>query len=209
MKQIRASFEIVDFPSDILPIIERVARTCYKSEDKISPGSAEKIVKMLLDKEHEAMLEFKHITVKLIVDRGVTHEQVRHRLASYAQESTRYANYSKEKFGREITCITPVFWMDKAEFLKVWIDAMIAAEGFYMKLLDMGARPEEARSVLPQSLKAELNVCANLREWKHIFRLRTSKRAHPQMREVMIPLLEYFHSLVPLIFDKEYNQVKN
>jgi len=186
---------------EILKRIERIGRTCYKSEDRITENSAASFVKMLIDRGHEAMIEHVHISVRIICDRGVTHEIVRHRLASYAQESTRYCNYSKDKYGSEITVIEPNFWQDKPECKEIWEQAMKNAEEAYMKLISLGASPQEARSVLPNSLKTEIVVTMNLREWRHFFKLRTDKSAHPQIREIAVPLLKAFKEKIPVVFD--------
>lgn len=186
---------------EILKQIERVGRTCYKSEDKISDTSAIKFVRMLVENGHEAMIEHAHVTVRIICDRGVTHEMIRHRMASYAQESTRYCNYSKDKFGSGITVIEPNFWQDKPECKEVWELAMKQSEEAYLKLIELGATAQEARSVLPHSLKTEIVVTMNLREWRHFFKLRTEPAAHPQIREVAIPLLQAFKEKIPVVFD--------
>ena len=185
----------------ILKKIEAAGRVCYKSEDKIEEGSAEKFVANLIKRGHEAVLEHASITVKFVVDRGISHELVRHRLASYCQESTRYCNYSKDKFGKEITCIIPYYLDYKSAGWEVWKEAMKACEDAYFKLLDIGLLPQEARAVLPTSLKTEVVMTANIREWRTFFKLRTAKAAHPQMREVAIPLLEELKELVPVLFD--------
>ena len=186
---------------EILKKIERIGRTCYKSEDRITDDSAVKFVKMLVENGHEAMIEHVHVSVRIICDRGVSHEIVRHRMASYAQESTRYCNYGKDKFGKEITVIEPNFWNDKPDCKKVWEEAMKQAEEAYMKLIELGATPQEARSVLPNSLKTEIVVTMNLREWRHFFKLRTDKAAHPQIREIAVPLLKAFKEKIPVVFD--------
>ena len=186
----------------ILKKIEWVGRTCYKSEDSITEDSAEKFVAGLIKRGHEAMLEHDSITVKFVVDRGVSHEIVRHRLASFAQESTRYCNYAKDKFGNEITFIEPCFWDKNSENYALWVKSMECAEMVYFSFLS--ATPEKARSVLPNSLKTELVMTANLREWRHFFKLRaanTTGKAHPQMLEVTRPLLDKFKQLIPVVFD--------
>jgi len=194
---------------EMLRRIERAGRTCYKSEDKATDDSAVRFVRRILTPDssgtrHESVIEHEKVTVRIVCDRGVTHEIVRHRLVSFSQESTRYCDYHK---AGEIQVIVPVFWTDPQDVTKqipeaqVWYESMIAAEKAYNKLREMGARPEQARSVLPNSLKTEIVVTANLREWRHIFRLRTSSRAHPQMREIMIPLLYEFKSRIEVIFD--------
>ena len=187
---------------EILKKIEWVGRTCYKSEDRIEEDSAEKFVAGLIKRGHEAILEHDSITVKFVVDRGVSHEIVRHRLASFAQESTRYCNYAKEKFGNEITVIEPCFWDKNSENYELWVHSMESAERAYFSFLL--ATPEKARAVLPNSLKTELVMTANLREWRHFFKLRaanTTGKAHPQMLEVTRPLLDKFKRLIPVVFD--------
>ena len=188
----------------ILQKIERIGRTCYKSEGKIEDGSAENFVAGLIKRGHEAMLEHESITIKFVVDRGISHELVRHRLASFAQESTRYCNYSKDDFGSEITFIIPEYLGYNTEQWKVWKETMKACEDAYFKLLDIGLMPQEARAVLPNSLKTEVVMTANLREWRHFFKLRaanTTGKAHPQMLEVTRPLLDELKTLIPVIFD--------
>ena len=203
MKETRPSFEIMDDidGAKILQKLERCGRVCYKSEDKITEGSAEKFIGMILKSGHESVLEHEKLTVKFICDRGVTHEIVRHRIASYSQESTRYCNYSKDKFGNELTFIRPCFWADDSEGYAVWKQAMEEIEKTYVKLISLGAKPEEARSILPNSLKTEIVCTMNLREWRHFFRLRTAERAHPQIREISVALLDELKKRIPVIFD--------
>lgn len=186
---------------DILRKIERCGRVCYKSEDKIEEGSAEKFVADLIKRGHEAVLEHASITVKFVVDRGVSHELVRHRLASYCQESTRYCNYSKDEFGKEITFIIPEYLEYKSKAWNTWKENMKECEKAYFDLLDFGLSPQEARCVLPNSTRTEVIMTANLREWRLFFKLRTAKAAHPQMREVTRPLLDTLKELVPVVFD--------
>ena len=185
----------------ILKQIELAGRTAYKSEDKITNGSAKDFVKMILKRGHLSVIEHQSVSVRFICDRGVSHEIVRHRLASYTQESTRYCNYTKGKFGSEITVIEPCFWSQDDEKYKVWKQTIEQIESAYNKLVELGATPQEARSILPNSLKTEIVVTMNLREWRHFFNLRTSAAAHPQMREVAIPLLKEFQKQIPIIFD--------
>jgi len=216
MKLIKPYYKILTSINgeEILKTIEMVARICYKSEDKITEDSAKKIVQSLISKGHEAMIEFFDITVKFVCDRGVSHEIVRHRIASYAQESTRYNNYSKDKFDNQLTFIIPCWIKDieEGEYKSMesylimkgadqWFQSMFSAEATYNYLIENGWQPQQARSVLPNSLKTEINVKMNLREWKHFFKLRTSSAAHPQMREIAIPLLDEFKNKIPIIFD--------
>ena len=212
MKIINAGFQILSNINgmEMLQAIEYIARTCYKSENSITELSAVKMVESLINRGHEAMLEHCVISVKFIVDRGVSHELVRHRMASYAQESTRYCNYSKDKFGNELTFIKPCFWehfSDNIEdnfALGEWEAAMADAEKHYFKLIENSATPEQARTVLPNSIKTEVVMTANLREWRHFFKLRAlgiTGKPHPQMLEVTVPLLAEFKALIPVVFD--------
>lgn len=203
MRIIEPSVEILT-PIDgeaILKMLEAVGRTCYKSEYKIHEGSAEKFISNIVKRGHEAVIEHYNITVKFICDRGVTHEIVRHRLASYCQESTRYCNYANDKFNGEITVIKPMFLEVGTDGWELWHDACAMAEKFYFDLLDFGCTPQEARAVLPNSLKTELVMTANIREFRHFFNLRCSKAAHPQMREVANMLLREFKERIPVLFD--------
>ena len=202
MKIVEPSFEIVPVNGEeILKNIERAGRTCYKSEDKITADSARKFVAAIIKSGHESVIEHEKVTARIICDRGVTHEIVRHRIASYSQESTRYCNYGNDKFGNELTFIKPCFWKEDDPKYMTWKYAMKNAEQAYMDLIRLGATPQEARSVLPNSLKTEIVVTMNLREWRHFFKLRTSPAAHPQIREVAIPMLERFKEIIPIVFD--------
>lgn len=185
---------------EILKAIERAGRTAYKSEDRITEDSARRFVKMLISSGHHSVIEHYTLSARFICDRGVTHEMVRHRLASYTQESTRYCNYSQNKFGKEITVINPADFMTD-EQLTVWLLAMEAAERHYFALIEIGCKPQMARSVLPNSLKTEIVMTCNLREWRHFFTLRTAPSAHPQMRQVARQLLHAFREFIPVIFD--------
>lgn len=190
--------------SAILQHIEKCARTCYKSEAKITEESAGKLVRNLIKSGHEAMIEHHSISVKIICDRGVSHEIVRHRLASFAQESTRYCNYVKDDFGSEITVIKPLFLEEGTDGWYHWKNSCEEAEKAYFNMLEWGCTPQEARSVLPNSLKTEIVVTMNLREWRHFFKLRalgTTGKPHPQMKEIAIPLLNAFKEALPEIFD--------
>ena len=219
MKLLKANFEILTPISDggieELKHIEKIGRVCYKSEGKITEDgeSAKKFVKMLIDRGHEAMIEHSSMSVKFVVDRGVSHELVRHRIASFAQESTRYVNYSLDKFGNEINVIDlePGMMIDGkmknmtsqelTAIYQEWISSMYDAEKHYMKMIELGATPQIARSVLPNSTKTEITITANYREWRNFFKLRVPSTAHPQMREVTIPLLKELKTRLPIIFD--------
>lgn len=212
MKIIKPSVEILTtLDKNVLyGQIERAARTCYKSEDKITSDSAARMVKALVKSQHLAMLEHASVTVKFICDRGVTHEIVRHRMASYAQESTRYCNYTKDGFGNEITVIEPCFFNEGTPEHFKWFESCLQAESAYNHLIKMGRTPQEARSVLPNSLKTEIIVTMNLREWIHFFNLRvvgTTGAPHPQIKEVGFMALEKFALELPEVFGEQYGQV--
>lgn len=191
-----------DFNADaIMKHIEKAGRVCYKSESNISNDSAEKFIRNILKRGHESVIEHASITFKIVCDRGVSHEIVRHRIASYSQESTRYCNYSQDKFGNELSFIKPCFWETDSESFKIWKSTMLQIEKNYFSLIDNGASPQEARSILPNSLKTEIYVTMNLREWRHFLKLRTSKAAHPQMQEVSIMIYNILVKKLPAIFD--------
>ncbi len=202
MKIIEPSFEWLDKPDGeaMLKRLETAGRVCYKSEANVSDHSAAGFIGGLLKHGHESVIEHEKITVKIVCDRGVTHELVRHRIASYSQESTRYCNYAKDKFSNEITVIKPCFWLEDSPQYKLWEATMAHTEGAYMALIESGATAQEARAVLPNSLKTEIVVTMNLREWRHFFRLRTAPASHPQMREVALMLLNAFKEALPVIF---------
>lgn len=211
MKIVEPKYEILTDISEggikELQQIERVARVCYKSEDKITPDgeSAKKLVGFLVKQGHEAMLEHSQLSVLFTCDRGIANELVRHRIASFAQESTRYCNYSKEKFGGELSFIRPYYINDLSEEACDAIsDSCLWAEKLYLQLIKDGLRPEQARCVLPLCLKTEIVVTANYREWRNIFKLRTPVAAHPQMRELMCPLLLEVQKKIPVVFDDIY-----
>jgi thymidylate synthase (FAD) len=221
MRLIKPSYKIIT-PIDgreILKLIEEIGRTCYKSEDNITEDSAEKFVAKLIKSGHHSVIEHKSLSVRFINDRGISHEEVRHRLASFSQESTRYCNYSKDKFSNELTFIIPSWFKsdlvgrfeiiqgteDPAE--RNWMSAMLDAEQYYNTLIGYGWSPGQARSVLPNSLKTEIVVTANLREWRTIFQQRCASGAHEQMRELMHPLLAEMKSKIPVVFDDLYPEI--
>lgn len=217
MNIIKPKYEILTEIDGIkeLQHIEKIGRVCYKSEDKITEDgeSAKKFVNMLIKAGHEAMIEHSTLSVKFTVDRGVSHELVRHRIASFAQESTRYVNYSNAKFGSEINVIDILAGIQLDNKMKKmsadeignimieWYNAMRDAEDHYMKMIELGATPQIARSVLPNSIKTDITITANYREWRNFFKLRIPRDAHPQMREITIPLLKELKTLIPIIFD--------
>jgi thymidylate synthase (FAD) len=203
MKIIKPSIELVGAPDygAMLKKIERIGRICYKSEDKIKDGSAEDFIRGIIKRGHESVIEHEIISVIVTCDRGVSHEIVRHRIASYAQESTRYCNYSGDKFGKEITVIEPCFLVPGTEGYAYWKHGCEKAEEAYFDMLNWGCTPQEARDVLPTSLKTEIAMTYNLREWRHFIRLRFGFAAHPQIREVTKMIIKEFVQRYPVFFD--------
>lgn len=211
MKVINAGYKILSEISvgglKELQHIEKIGRVCYKSEGQITEDgeSAKRFIHKLINNGHEAMLEHSSLSVLFTVDRGVTHELVRHRIMSFAQESTRYCNYSGDKFGNEITVIRPCWLKDETDpAYHSWEEAMRLDEAKYFDLLEKGWVPQQARSVLPTSTKADITLTGNYREWRHFFKLRAcgvTGAPHPQMLEVTIPLLREVSGLIPVVFD--------
>lgn len=209
MKIINPSYEIMWETSaeHMIRKINTIARTCYKSNTPDNIESQKQFIRTLIKNGHEAMIEHVSLTVKFICDRGVSHELVRHRLASFAQESTRYCNYGKDKFGNEITFIQPPFFATDDLKYFTWKNACEFAECTYLLMVERGVKPQEARSILPNSTKTEIWITATIREWRHILQLRTAPDAHPQMRELMCPLLnEFKEKLEPFFFDISYKE---
>lgn len=200
MKVINPYIEILtteDYES-MLKRIELAGRTCYKSENNMDDSSAERFIRSIMNKNHESVLEHASITVRVVCDRGVTHEIVRHRIASYSQESTRYCNYSKNKFGSEITVIKPCFLGKDTKNYDLWYRSCQDSETAYFEMLDNGTTPQEARSVLPNSLKTEIVMTLNVRSWRNFFELRNANAAHPQMREVAEMIFKEFKERYPI-----------
>ena len=203
MKIIEPNVELVDDfdAAAVMRKIERAGRVCYKSEGNIKPDSAENFIRGIIKRGHESVIEHASVSFKIVCDRGVTHELVRHRLASYSQESSRYCDYSAGKFGGELTFIKPCFWSEDDENFLLWKETMAALEKNYLTLRERGAKPEEARSILPNSLKTEIFVTMNLRELRHFLKLRTAAAAHPQMREVALKIYKILVEKLPAVFD--------
>lgn len=204
MQIINPSYEILTPINgvEVLKFLEKIGRVCYKSEEKITDTSYIPFITNIVERGHHAMLEHFSVTVKFICDRGVSHELVRHRVASFAQESTRYCNYGKDNSISVINPLHGLGWSVDSEENKCWIKAVHESEVQYLAMIKAGISPQAARSVLPNSLKTEIVVTANLREWMHIFELRAAPTAHPQMRELMIPLLKEFDQKIPILFTK-------
>ena len=210
MQVINSSVEILTpITNDLLKMIEIAGRTCYKSEDRITEDSTEGFVSRMIASNHGAMLEHAHVSLRVTCDRGVTHEIVRHRLASYAQESTRYCNYAKDKFGGQVTYIDPVpgftienkaYSVEQLEAIMAeWITACEDAERHYLRLIELGCSPQMARGVLNNATKTEIVITMNMREWRHFIGLRASTAAHPQIREIAQEVLRIFREKLPVI----------
>lgn len=192
---------------EMLQRLERIIRVCYKSEDKICEGSAERMVGNIIRSGHTAMLEHENISVKFITDRGVTHELVRHRHCGFAQESSRYCSYNKDKFGNKITVIKPFYFEIGSPEYQLWIEAMDRAGQAYFDLKNLcNVKNDMARGVLPTDLKTEITVTASLREWRAIFGLRCANDAHPAIRDLMTKLMVELHEKIPVVFDDIYNR---
>ena len=223
MRLVKPSYKILTEIDGVkmLKKLEEAGRTCYKSEDLISEDSYKPLIKHLLTSNHLSVIEHQYFSVRFICDRGVSHEIVRHRLSSFSQESTRYCNYAKDKFGNQITYIIPEWTKFEEGFYHkldlnehhpytneeiTWLLSMFESETAYNKLIANGWKAQQARSVLPNSLKTEIIVTSNLRQWRTIFEQRCAQGAHPQMRELMIPLLAEINTLIPIIYEDLYEK---
>ena len=208
MKVIRPSVEIIRGLSDDgmeeLKAIELIGRSCYDSEDKITEDgeSAKRFVSTLIKKGHESVLEHVSVTVKIICDRGISHELVRHRHCAFTQQSTRYCNFADEKkYPDGLVVIKPCYLDDNTFDFRYWWNACSDASDDYVSLIKIGLKPEQARAVLPTSTATKLYMTANLREWRSILKLRADKAAHPQMRDIMCDWLYLFKKRIPVVFD--------
>jgi thymidylate synthase (FAD) len=180
---------------EIYKTIEKCGRIAYQSQDKTTENSDIKFIKSLISRGHGSVLEHVYISIKIVCDRGVTHELVRHRLASYTQESTRYCNYSK----LGLKAIKPMCQTIEGEL--IWDAALKAAEEYYNDMIKAGETPEIARSILPAGVKSEIVATMNIRQWRHVLNQRLSKNAHPQIREIMLMLKEIFIKELPILFE--------
>ena len=199
MKIVKPTVEMLWITPDPERQVESAGRTCYKSENKITDDSARDFSRRMRASGHHAMIEHGVASFRIVTDRGITHEIVRHRLASYAQESTRYCNYSQDKFEKQCSFIEPpgLDGMQQA----AWHHACEAFEQAYFNMLDLGCSPQIARSVLPNCLKTEIVMMANLREWRHFIKLRGSKAAHPQIRPIAYAIWKELMQHAPSLFE--------
>ena len=208
------SFTFINKPSSkaAYAVIAEAMKNCYRADLNEKPMSDADYVRRAIKIGHESVIEHVSVSVNITCDRGVSHELVRQRLASYSQESTRYCNYSNGKFGREITVIRPSWWNEENRTLLarffIWEEAMAASERSYMEMLNAGATPQEARAVLPNSLATKIAMTANFREWIHVFRLRVDTPAHPDMRRIMRPIFMGFLEEYPEIFEPTFNWLR-
>lgn len=211
MKIIKPSWRIAALteaePVRLMKHLEAMGRICYQSEDAITDNSYDKFLRGIIKRGHEAVLEHATVTSVVVCDRGITHEIVRHRIAAYCQESTRYCNYSKGKFGNEITVIEPPFWDQESTEYATWKHTCEVAEAAYFDLLSVGCTPQQARDVLPNSTKTQIGITMNIREWRHFFRLRCDPAAHPQMIEIACKGLVEFYDYFPCLFEDIYQEV--
>lgn len=202
MQFVTQTAELLAVTPNAAQLLERCGRVCYKSEDKITTESAVKFVEKINIIGHHSVIEHAYATIRFVCDRGVSHELVRHRMASYSQESTRYCNYGKNKFNNEISVVEPPNLSKEEKAL--WLGAMCESEKYYLELIEKGVSPQIARSVLPNSLKTEIIMTCNFREWLHVFKLRTAKAAHPQIREVMLIAQHLLQGECPEVFGVQY-----
>jgi thymidylate synthase (FAD) len=206
MKIVDATYGFVTPLPDLMYSIiklESIGRVSHKSEDQMDENSVGPFLKGLISKHHESVLEHASATVMIRCNRGVSHELVRHRMASFTQESTRYCNYSKGKFDGELTFINPKAfdWKSDSGYMTRWTNLMKSAEDNYLAMISEGCTPQEARDILPTALKTDVIITANIREWRHILSIRSTKDNHPQMREIMVPLLFDFDKGIPFLFE--------
>lgn len=190
---------------EILKKIEMAGRTCYKSENLAKEGSAERFVRNIIKSGHESVIEHANITVRIITNRAISHEIVRHRIASYSQASTRYCNFSKDKFGNELTFIKPIFDskhnVNEKSYMRDWKQCMQRIENLYLDMTANGIIPEYARDILPNSLQTEIVCTMNLRNWRNFLKLRMSQNAHPQIRDIAFKIFDIFYKELPVVFE--------
>lgn len=208
MKIIEPVVEIekVDY-NKMMKNLERACRTCYRSEDKITEESYKTLLKNSINRGHESILEHEKITIRMTCDIGVYKDLTRHRHASFSIESTRYCNYGKDKFDNQIKFIEPVNIEKNTKLYEEWKKSCEEIEKHYIKMVELGATPDQMRMILPHSTAAEVTMTANIREWKHVLSLRCTKHAHPAVEQVMIPLLLHLKKNMPEIFESiEYDE---
>ena len=188
-----------EFDSKKLKRLERAARLCYKS--KTGAKDIESFLRDKCDAGHESVIEHEKVTLYFVCDRGISHEIVRHRVGSYSQESTRYCNYSNDKHNNRLTFINiPEELFHNKKSYNSWVTCLKVAEDSYLDMIKEGTKPQIARSILPHSVKTEIAITYNIREWRHFFKLRCDKAAHPQMRQIATRALQIFKEKYPALF---------
>ena len=202
MKIVDPWIQVEEYDSvKIMKNIERACRTCYRSEGNITEDSYKKLITNCINRGHESVLEHEKITIRLTCDIGVYKDLTRHRMASFAIESTRFCNYSKGKYGNELTFMRPSNMEEGSEIYNIWYKTMEMIEKSYLEMAEKGAKADQLRMMLPHSTKADVIMTANIREWRHIFKLRCAPAAHPSVQEIMIMLLNEFRKKIPVLFD--------
>lgn len=202
MEIIKPRIEIEQFNGvDIMKKIERACRTCYRSEGSITEDSYKNLLRNCINRGHESVLEHEKITVRMLCSINTYKDLTRHRAgASFSIESTRYCNYSKDKFDNNIKFIDPVYITDENNYA-CWRECMKHIETYYMLVANNKGTPDQCRTMLPHSVAAEVCMTCNIREWKHVLDLRTKKTVHPEIRQLLIPLLLEFKRTMPEIFE--------
>lgn len=194
--------DIAQLGVDFLKKIEKFTRKCYKSEDKITDDSYRDFVKRVYQtRKHEGIIEHRSVSVTFVSDRGVSHEAVRHRMASYLQESTRYCDYSASGKFHGVTFIMPPWLEVGSDDYWMFVSNLKIAEERYQQARDRGWKPEQARGFLPHFVKTEWTQTMNLGSWNNFFAKRCAPNAHPQIRQLAIPLLREFQKHIPIVFD--------
>ena len=214
MQIVKPKIEYEDFDGvKMMKKIERACRTCYRSEGLITDDSYKKLLTKCISVGHESVLEHEKITVRITSDNGFLKDITRHRAGtSFSNESTRYCNYSKDKFTNSIKFIEPVYSDDKEKYA-IWKKAMQQMEDCYMEMAALGATADELRMMLPYSTSAEMTMTCNIRQWRHVLTLRCSKHTHPSIRQVLIPFLLFLKQEMPELFndipyDEDFPQEK-
>ena len=204
MLLVMPSVELISYTPNPEKLIEQAGRVCWRSEDKITEDSHIKFISMLKDKNHDSVLEHALATFKIITDRAIANEIVRHRIGcSPSQESTRYCNYSKDKHNGSLTFVPPSEFinmrLDNPKLL-LWMESCRLSEKTYLELIDLGVKPEDARSVLPLCTKTELFETMNFRALRHFIYLRTSPAAHPDIRILALEMQRLAIGIAPTVF---------
>lgn len=199
---VKPKIEVEKFDGiQIMKNIERACRTCYRSEGNITEDSYKNLLRNCINRGHESVLEHEKITVRMLCSINTYKDLTRHRAgASFSIESTRYCNYFKDKFDNNIKFIDPVYITDENNYA-CWRECMKSIETFYMLVANNKGTPDQCRTMLPHSVAAEVTMTCNIREWKHVLDLRTKKTVHPEIRQLLIPLLLEFKRTMPEMFE--------